>query len=143
MSGSNETMQVIGVKDGVETIIGTATITPRMKARDLVHENIGGFEDGDGSEADVAFSICRWLLEWMGENPPVINMTAPTVRDGWQLVPTDPPREMMEAAPSLPAINVVADKPLAEAGWSMAAIMNRKRYLAMLAAAPSHQGGAA
>lgn len=58
------------------------------------------------------------------------------VPEGWKLVPADPTREMMESAPSLPAINVVADRPLRDAGWSMSAIQNRTRYLAMISAAP-------
>ncbi|WCK73162.1 hypothetical protein G6L96_018435 [Agrobacterium tumefaciens] len=61
--------------------------------------------------------------------------------DVWQLVPKEPTHEMCEAAPSLPAIHVIDDLPLKKSGWSMSAIVNRKRYLAMLAAAPVKQEG--
>lgn len=63
------------------------------------------------------------------------------VTDGWQLVPKEPTQEMCEAAPSLPAIHAIDDLPLKKSGWSMSAIVNRKRYLAMLAAAPAKQEG--
>ncbi len=63
------------------------------------------------------------------------------IPEGWQLVPTEPTKEMCEAAPSLPSIHAVDDLPLNKAGWSMKAIQNLKRYRAMLAAAPAKQEG--
>ncbi len=63
------------------------------------------------------------------------------IPEGWQLVPIEPTQEMCEAAPSLPAIDAIGDLPLKKAGWSMSAIVNRKRYLAMLAAASAKREG--
>jgi hypothetical protein len=54
---------------------------------------------------------------------------------GWALVPLEPTRHMMESAPALPAI-VESDLRLRRLGWSLQACQNRRRYLAMLAAAP-------
>ncbi len=68
-------------------------------------------------------------------------LEAQAVPEGRQLVPKEPTQEMCEAAPSLPAINAIDDLPLKKSGWSMSAIVNRKRYLAMLAAAPATQEG--
>lgn len=59
------------------------------------------------------------------------------IPDGWVLVPVEPTREMMEAAPSLPAIGALSDLHLLKAGWSMNAIQNRSRWSKMIAAAPS------
>lgn len=61
------------------------------------------------------------------------------IPEGWQLVPKEPTREMCEAAPSLPAIHAIDDLPFKKSGWSMSAIVNRKRYLVMLATAPAKQ----
>ena len=66
-------------------------------------------------------------------------LEAQAVPEGWQLVPKEPTQEMCEAAPSLPAIHAIDDLPFKKSGWSMSAIVNRKRYLAMLAAAPANQ----
>jgi hypothetical protein len=76
-----DTVQLVGVKDGVETVIGTATMSPRMKAQDLVREMFGAWEHDDGSDADMAFAVCEQLIKWMPLNPPVFNVQAPAVRD--------------------------------------------------------------
>lgn len=70
-----------------------------------------------------------------------LHLLAYTVPEGWQLVPIEPTQEMCEAAPSLPAIDAIDDLPLKKSGWSMSAIVNRKRYLAMLAAARAKREG--
>jgi len=70
-------------------------------------------------------------------------LEAQAVPIGWKLVPEEPTKEMCEAAPSLPAIHAIDDLPLKKSGWSMSAIVNRKRYRAMLAAAPAKQDIAA
>lgn len=54
---------------------------------------------------------------------------------GWALVPLEPTRHMMESAPALPPI-VESDLRLRRLGWSLQACQNRRRYLAMIAAAP-------
>jgi hypothetical protein len=74
-----DTVQLVGVKDGVETVIGTATMSPRMKAQDLVREMFGAWEHDDGSDADMAFAVCEQLIKWMPLNPPVFNVQAPAV----------------------------------------------------------------
>lgn len=59
---------------------------------------------------------------------------ASNLASGWVLVPAEPTKEMAEAASALPALRQ-QDVPLLKAGWSLSAIMNRQRYLAMIAAA--------
>lgn len=66
------------------------------------------------------------------------------VLDGWRLVPVDPPLEMMEAMPSLPAVGAPGDMNLKNKGWSLKAIQNRHRWIGALAASPTppaQQGG--
>jgi hypothetical protein len=70
-----------------------------------------------------------------------LHRLAHRIPDGWQLVPIEPTQEMCEAPPSLPSIHAIDDLPLKKSGWSMSAIVNRKRYLAMLAASPTKQEG--
>lgn len=70
-----------------------------------------------------------------------LHRLAHRIPEGWQLVPIEPTQEMCEAAPSLPAIDAINDLPLKKSGWSMSAIVNRKRYLAMLAAASAKREG--
>jgi hypothetical protein len=62
-----DTVQVFGVKGGVETLIGTAPMPARMKARELAREQFGHFEDGDGSEAELCFGAMEQLIEHMSQ----------------------------------------------------------------------------
>lgn len=59
------------------------------------------------------------------------------IPEGWQLVPKTPTREMCQAAAGIYAIHATDDLYLHKAGWSMHAIMNGKRWVDMLAAAPT------
>jgi hypothetical protein len=72
-----DTVQLVGVKDGVETVLGTATMPPKMKARELVREMFGAWAPNDGSDSDLAYAVCESLIDWMGKNPPTFNVTAP------------------------------------------------------------------
>ena len=60
-----DTVQVYGVKNGQQTLIGTAPMPPRMKARELACEQFGHFEDDDGSDADLCFCALEQLIEHM------------------------------------------------------------------------------
>lgn len=60
-----DTVQVYGVKDGVQTLIGSAPMPPRMKARELAREQFGHFEDGDGSDAELCFGALEQLIDHM------------------------------------------------------------------------------
>lgn len=62
-----ETVRVFGVRPSgevVDTGINTP-IPPRMKARELVREMFGQFEDDDASDADLCFAVCEQLIEWL------------------------------------------------------------------------------
>jgi hypothetical protein len=86
---------------------------------------------GDDEQALLEFMTVMWA--WSALSPAMLDKE-------WKVVPVEPTKEMCEAAPALPAIHAVDDLPLAEAGWSPKAIINRKRYRAMLSAAPSISG---
>lgn len=73
---------LIGVKNGMETVLGTVTQSAESKARELVAEMFGPWEQDDGSDAEMAFTICAQLLEWMPKNPPTIKMLVPP---GWKV----------------------------------------------------------
>ncbi|WP_421365635.1 hypothetical protein [Agrobacterium tumefaciens] len=133
--------------------------------QELIYTALGVY-DGDGDMDDDAREqvIERLLAAWqrsalsaqvqdvtdMPQSPwpasdwaigRIKELEAQAAPEGWQLVPIEPTQEMCEAAPSLPAIDAIGDLPLKKAGLSMSAIVNRKRYLAMLAAAPAKQEG--
>lgn len=61
---------------------------------------------------------------------------AQSVPDGWQLVPKEPTQAMCMTMPALPPLTA---SDLQLRGWLPGALMNRKRYLAALAAAPTPQ----
>lgn len=63
MAKGIDTVQVYGVKDGKETLLGTAPMPARTKARELAREQFGYFEDGDGSDAELCFGALEQLIE--------------------------------------------------------------------------------
>lgn len=67
MSHEKDTVNVLGVRaDGSSEVIGTAPMPPKMKARELVTETFGSFQDDDGSDADLAMACCEQLIEYLG-----------------------------------------------------------------------------
>jgi hypothetical protein len=60
-----DTVQIYGVKDGAETLLGTAPMPPRMMARQLAREQFGHFEDDDGSDAELCFGAMEQLIDHM------------------------------------------------------------------------------
>ena len=103
------------------------------------------FEKRAALESDHEIGVGRRKLtasiDPTGEELAELHRLAHRIPEGWQLVPIEPTQEMCEAAPSLPAIDAINDLPLKKSGWSMSAIVNRKRYLAMLAAASAKREG--
>lgn len=66
-----DSVQVMGVRrDGSMEVIGTATMPPKMKARELVREQFGHIDEDAGNDAAMALWCCEQLIEWMGKNPP-------------------------------------------------------------------------
>lgn len=64
-----DSMTLIGVKsDGTQVAIASVPATPRMKARQLVIDMFGYFEEEDGSDADLAFVVCEQLIDFMEKN---------------------------------------------------------------------------
>lgn len=60
-----DAVQVYGIKNGQQTLLGTAPMPSRMKARELAREQFGHFEDGDGSDAELCFYALEQLIEHM------------------------------------------------------------------------------
>lgn len=58
-----DTVEVYGIKDGKETLLGSAPMPVRMKARELAREQFGHFEEGDGSDAELCFGAMEQLLD--------------------------------------------------------------------------------
>lgn len=58
------TVELIGVKDGVETSIGQVPMPPTMKARELLRDvGFTGLDDDDGDGA-YAMGACEQLIEY-------------------------------------------------------------------------------
>jgi len=64
----SDLVQIIGIKNGVETLLGQAPMPPKMKARNLVRETFGHFDDADGSDAELCFGVCEQLIDHMAKS---------------------------------------------------------------------------
>lgn len=74
---------LVGVRpDSSEQVIGQATMTPKMKARDLVREQFGYIDEENGNDAAMAFWACEQLIEWMEKTQPIIKMLPKEPRHG-------------------------------------------------------------
>lgn len=62
-----ETVSVYGVKSNGEVVdtCVKAPMPPRMKAKDMVREMFGPWEEDDGSDSDLCFAVCESLLDWL------------------------------------------------------------------------------
>jgi hypothetical protein len=85
--------------------------------------------EADGGELPdvIGESGVKMLAEYVAKK-----IAAPV--EGWQLVPKEPTREMLDAMPPLPAVHLPV--PDVEKGLMPSQVQNRTRYLAALAAAP-------
>ena len=61
-----ERVELYGVKDGKQTLLGTVPMPPRMRAREITREMFGPFEDDDGSDAELCFAALEQMIEHMG-----------------------------------------------------------------------------
>lgn len=76
----DESIVLLGVKaDGTEHVLGTVTMPPTMKAREIVRKMVGEPDEEVGNDAAQALWCCEQLIDWMGVNPPVISVTPPAV----------------------------------------------------------------
>ena len=57
-------VELRGVKDGVETVLGTMNEPPAMYARRLIVDWFGGFTDGDNSDADCMFELTKGVIDY-------------------------------------------------------------------------------
>lgn len=60
-----ETMTLVGVKDGVETVLGEVPLSPQMKAREIVRGYFSDDINEDGTEASYAYYAMLDLINWM------------------------------------------------------------------------------
>lgn len=60
-----EHVELYGVKDGKETLLGTVPMPPRMKAREIAREMFDRFEDDDASDAAMCFAAMESLIDHM------------------------------------------------------------------------------
>ena len=73
-----DTVQLVGVKaDGTEHVLGTATMPPKMKARELVRDMFNTIDEETGNDGAMAYWVCEQLIEWMEKTPPVFNVASP------------------------------------------------------------------
>ena len=75
-----ETVTLVGIKDGIETVLGTVSTPPEMKAREIIR-NYGWNPDDqdDFGEGETAMCIINDLLAWMRrQGAPKIELAAPT-----------------------------------------------------------------
>ncbi|ABM32264.1 hypothetical protein [Paracidovorax citrulli] len=61
-----DTVDVVGVRASGEHVnLGKMPMPPTMKARDIATSQFGGFQDGDGSDAEMCFGALEELLAWL------------------------------------------------------------------------------
>jgi hypothetical protein len=98
----NDTAEIFGVKPNGETVLlGTAPITPLMKARDLIEDCIGRDYSYEDTQESTALYICERLVKWMidqGWTPPKVEIT-PVAKTPWPF-PTSSRPELQECAAS-------------------------------------------
>lgn len=100
-----------------------------------------------GKDAGCEGSLCdgmAWLYGQIEQlEAEVESLRAGRAVPGWQLVPVEPTREMMDAMPGLPAIGAAGDMDLKNLGWSLKEIQNRHRWMGAIAATPTPPAQAA
>lgn len=85
-----ETVKVVGVRrDGTQQVIGEATMSPKMKARDIVREMFGAIDEEASNDAAMAFWCCEQLIDWMAKQDAGVKKLqmvslAPAEVVGWQ-----------------------------------------------------------
>jgi hypothetical protein len=57
-------VELRGVKDGVETVLGIINETPSMYAHRLISDWFGPFTEGDNSDADCMLQIVHEVLNY-------------------------------------------------------------------------------
>lgn len=70
-----ETCDLVGVKNGIETVLGKIPMPPKMKLRELIRGYFGGSFDNECSDASSALYMGEELIDWMitqGWKAPII-----------------------------------------------------------------------
>jgi hypothetical protein len=62
---AEETMTIVGVKDGVETVLGEVPLSPQLKAKEIVRGYFSDDVEEDGTEASFAYYAMLDLIKWM------------------------------------------------------------------------------
>jgi hypothetical protein len=69
-----ERVELRGVKDGVEVVLGTINETPAMYARRLIVDWFGPFTNGDDSDADYVRQMVGEVLQYAYQYEPDYDM---------------------------------------------------------------------
>lgn len=81
-----DTVTLVGVKaDGTEHVLGTATMPPKMRAKELVREMFGSIDEETGDDGAMALWVCEQLIEWMQETSLVVTLTNQAEQGGTKL----------------------------------------------------------
>ncbi len=62
---SLETVDLVGIKNGVETYLGTIPMPPSMKLKEIMRTYFSGSTDDEESEVSMAVAAGMELLAWM------------------------------------------------------------------------------
>lgn len=65
---SEDTCELVGIKDGKATNLGTITTPPRMKLKEIVRTYFGGDVDDEMSDAALALAAGEDFLIWLMKN---------------------------------------------------------------------------
>lgn len=72
-------VDLVGVRaNGEHVNLGKIAMPPRMKAREIARSQFGGFQDDDGSDAELCFGALEEFIDWR-------------VKQGWSAVPQPTP----------------------------------------------------
>ena len=86
----DDTCDIIGIKNGVETLLGRGPIPWNMKAKEILFSyGFNDFSDED-SQASYALAAVEELVAWMvkmGWTPPPMTITSVSSPDGAQAIP--------------------------------------------------------
>lgn len=112
----DDKVTLVGVKpDGTEEVIGTATMPPKMKARQIVRDMFGEIDEDGGDSGAMALWCCEQLLEWMEKTPPAVTVSADLERE--RAARQEAQRELERYKGLLARARLDVTRELREQGW--------------------------
>ena len=97
----NDTVKLIGIKNGIETVLGEVPMPARMKAKELAREQFGGDPMDDCSDAALCYYALEQIIEYMEAQMPKYERAATLIgthepRHGYPMATTF--EEVVESA---------------------------------------------